>query len=569
MKKRMLATLLACVLAVGTLAGCGAKTEEPAEPSAETAETETPAVEEKSYYNETGFPICNETVTIKIGGKQGATPDWSKTKMVSAIERDMGIKLDPVPVPDDAWSTQLSLMLAEDSLPDLIVGSAWNKAACVEAGKEGYLLDISQYLDIMPNLSKMLEEHPDYAAGVMDETGAIYGLSSFRANKMVNAMYMVHVAKEDMEKYGFSMEDLTTTEGFYNVLKNIKETDPDRIPLILSFDQGSGQRTEWMFKSAFGVNSIYNYYMLDADKDGNVYLLDTSDNYKEYLKYMNKLYEEDLVNEDAFIISAEDLHAQIADKTAVFGGSWSGFATVIGAPDASYVADYEVLVGMKSDLVDETTYVLYPSASTDMLTYVSATTEYPEAICRLIDYQFSAEGMNYFQYGGKAGENYDEVTDELGVVTVNTDNYFDAEKYESMLEWRNSEISIADSFSLYSLYAGAAYVEAASDEELESVLSNMNLKYAVNAQKDLAIRNQCDKEVVSFPFLSYTAEEADERTALYTDISVYLQQMKGKFITGELDVDADWDSYVAEVEKIGIDRLLEIEQAAYDRMPKN
>ena len=45
----------------------------------------------------------------------------------------------------------------------------------------------------------------------------------------------------------------------------------------------------------------------------------------------------------------------------------------------------------------------------------------------------------------------------------------------------------------------------------------------------------------------------------------YLQQAKAQFITGELDVDQDWDTYVNTVEQMNASRLLEIEQAAYDR----
>ena len=36
-------------------------------------------------------------------------------------------------------------------------------------------------------------------------------------------------------------------------------------------------------------------------------------------------------------------------------------------------------------------------------------------------------------------------------------------------------------------------------------------------------------------------------------------------MTGDLDPQADWDAYLAELDKIGIDRYLELVQSTYDR----
>ena len=68
-----------------------------------------------------------------------------------------------------------------------------------------------------------------------------------------------------------------------------------------------------------------------------------------------------------------------------------------------------------------------------------------------------------------------------------------------------------------------------------------------------------------YPVVSYTTEEIEERGPIYKDLTTYLQQAKAQFITGELDVDQDWDTYVNTVEQMNASRLLEIEQAAYDR----
>ena len=39
--------------------------------------------------------------------------------------------------------------------------------------------------------------------------------------------------------------------------------------------------------------------------------------------------------------------------------------------------------------------------------------------------------------------------------------------------------------------------------------------------------------------------------------------MTAAFLTGSKDIDAEWDAYLAELDKIGIEELQEIYQAAY------
>ena len=41
--------------------------------------------------------------------------------------------------------------------------------------------------------------------------------------------------------------------------------------------------------------------------------------------------------------------------------------------------------------------------------------------------------------------------------------------------------------------------------------------------------------------------------------------MTAQFISGALDIDSNWDSYIAEMEKMGIERAIEITQGAYER----
>ena len=72
-------------------------------------------------------------------------------------------------------------------------------------------------------------------------------------------------------------------------------------------------------------------------------------------------------------------------------------------------------------------------------------------------------------------------------------------------------------------------------------------------------------EKLVLPVLNMTEDENDEYQALRTEIMAYHNESWVKFITGDLDVAADWDEYVATLERMGLNRMLEIAQTVYDR----
>ena len=80
------------------------------------------------------------------------------------------------PYPADAWETQLTLMMTTNDLPDIICQGNISNADANQYGQEGYLLDMSQYLDLMPNFTARMDQDPALAAYLRDENGAIYGI---------------------------------------------------------------------------------------------------------------------------------------------------------------------------------------------------------------------------------------------------------------------------------------------------------------------------------------------------------------------------------------------------------
>ena len=66
------------------------------------------------------------------------------------------------------------------------------------------------------------------------------------------------------------------------------------------------------------------------------------------------------------------------------------------------------------------------------------------------------------------------------------------------------------------------------------------------------------------PAVIWTSDEA-EAIAAITDMQTYVETMEAQFITGETDIDAEWDNYVNAVMSYGYDEIAEAYQTACRR----
>ena len=65
--------------------------------------------------------------------------------------------------------------------------------------------------------------------------------------------------------------------------------------------------------------------------------------------------------------------------------------------------------------------------------------------------------------------------------------------------------------------------------------------------------------------LIYTDEENDVMAEPDATIISYRKQAMAQFVTGALDLDKDWDAYLQELQNNGLEDVLTVMQAAFDR----
>lgn len=501
--------------------------------------------------------ISDEVITYTVAGAYNAAGngEWNDTIQFQEYESRLGIKLDAKVYDQEQWTTKLPLMIAADELPDLLLNAKIGQSDLVEWGDDGYLLDFSQYLDLMPNLQHILEEYPEYKAAITTDTGAIYGFSALNTWNAATLTTNVWLQESWLENLG--LEKPTTLDEFYNVLKAFKEQDAngngdpdDEIPMGMGVNMYEAM---YPVLWAYGIYAKEDTYHRQVDENGNVVLMDTTENYKEFLKFMNQLYTEGLINQDAFVITFAEMKQKASEGLVGINGHWAGITNA---------DEWCLATGFTTEEYNpEQVAVIGSRVGTEYKIAANADVENPEELAKFIDYLFTNEGA-LSSVNGYEGISFDYL-DVAGYGVADHSNYW--EGYDSAEAYRAQKAIAADALNVYATNTGTIYDLLANTATEDLMSEEVYSACGLNAVREVAVRTEGLNVMTVYSGVTFTDEELEERGTLYTDINTYLASMFAQFVTGEVDIDEGWDNYLAELDKMGLERLMEIEQAAYDR----
>ena len=174
--------------------------------------------------------------------------------------------------------------------------------------------------------------------------------------------------------------------------------------------------------------------------------------------------------------------------------------------------------------------------------WIPRTCKNPEAAARVIDYWVSEEGTALTRYGVE-GLSYDWVDGKIVFKEVVTND--------------PNGLGLADALEMYT---GPNLINPG----VMTRESRMN-SYTMQEQLDaLEVWDYPDNTTRVLPAISMTTEELEEFNMLITDIKTYAKEYRMKFILGSESLDK-FDEFREGLVDLGIERAIELKQAAYDR----
>lgn len=541
----------AVMLSAALLAGCGGQTVQTnnaASPSAASNDAGQAAAESANV-NPAGMPIVNEPIELTfftgLAATNGSTP-FEERLVYKEMEKLTNIHVNFQLVPFDGLTEKRNLALANGDYPDAFFTARIPAADLMRYGAQGVFVQLDGGLleNYAPNLTALMEKYPALRKALTMPDGHIYSMPSFYDPEFLPMLIGTPLwIKEDwLDQLG--MEEPQTIEEYYNYLAAVKNTDlngngvHDEIPYS---GTGTGPFID-QIKGAWGVGTRgLGHKYVDVDPDsGELRFFRLTQNYKEVLQFVNKLYTEGLIDPEIFTQDSKTLYAKGAQGLLA--------STINPNPKTQFNGEgYIGLGALKGPHGDQLyTHIKVPMVWPGAFA-ITDKNPHPEATVRWMDYFYSKEGATLF-FMGKEGESY----------TVNADGTLE---FMDHIKNNPDGLTLDQALTDYVSWMGGSYPGYV---HIDWFKGSESLPEAV-AAGEKAAPHQIEELWYNF---NYTEEETDFMSTIGADMHTYINEMEAKFINGSVPF-SEWDNYVGTVKDMGLEEYMQVYQAAYDRYNSN
>ncbi len=503
-----------------------------------------------------------EPVTLTVAVSMNEKGEYSDANYaIRWIEEQTGVKLEFVTLPSSDAETKLNLMLASDSYPDVICYGL-NKQKMVKFGKEGIFIPLNDLYDQYgDNMKSFFEDRPQYAKNAYAPDGKIYGFPVANECYHCTAYPKLWYNSEWLESLNLSVP--TTTEELKEVLLAVRDSDyngngtADEIVLTGSKDWDC-QLEWWLMNSFIPCDKT----TLSYAKDGKVVFACDKDEFKQGLAYMHDLFENGLIDPTTFSQSSDQMQQVVrSDEKKVFGYTADHFAMGIDLGNehlnavTAAMPPVEGPTGARYQLHND-----YVDQSSDYSWFITDKCENPEAAFKVGDFLMGDECSLVQQYGEK-GKNWGELDQPTASILDGVDAIYwitpgftsnENDEYNKNTWWTglmNNRAEFRASMSPRpeeaDLYKDSSY-EARLFDETSKVDDYFYPEYL---PKKVFIED---------------SEDSERFATIQTALQEYVKTSMAQFITGELDLEKDWDSYVNALQGYDVDSYIQIYQKVYD-----
>lgn len=549
MKKKVVTILLTAAFAMSTLAGCGdSGTNASADAGAGSRGNVSSAAGSQAQagdnFNETGFPIVNEPITLKVmlGIRDvDSLTDPSEMPAIQRLEEETGIHLEWEMIKAADWPTKLNLMFASGEYPDIII------TPNTEVDQEEY--GVSQQLLIplnddltsryMPNYTeRRAAEDADPCSSLTASDGNKYSIG-YMVGQYINTN--AHFFINDDWLTRLNLERPANVEELTEVLRAFKAQDAngngdasDEVPLEMGLDA-----------SFYGVRYMLPMFGVPADPDKWIYLDNdkkvqftaTQQGFRDCMEWLHTCYSEGLIDPEVISQDANTVETKLKEGNVGFFTAWRlkamGFDDGVAATCSVYVPGDEGTMDYRSIEMAK------PGA------FLSCTNEYVPESLRLLDAMMETEMMYSLYYGEK------DAADGTGW-EYNADN-----KIRTLM---NGDIDIKNFLDCNALFFGPGKF---IDSVFEWPEQRVEKTQYCQTYDEAGIMQTYSNDYLDLAPL--TSEQLKANSLKETDIENAVKENMATFIT-EGVTDDSWNKFVSMFDGMDIEGYLKVFQDAIDTM---
>ncbi|MBP3359250.1 MAG: extracellular solute-binding protein [Clostridia bacterium] len=486
--------------------------------------------------NETEKVSDNQPLTYWVNFDSAASMTMSElgeSPFAKKLTEETGIDVQFIHPPQGQAVEKFNILIASDELPDIIEYD-WTKypGGPEKAIDDGVIVDLTDKIkEYAPNLYKYLKEHEEVDKLVKTDSGKYFAFPFIRGDRSLTTSAGLVVRKDWLDE--LNIDTPQTIDDWTNMLRLFKEKKNAKAPL-------SVMPTAFTWNAFVGAYNTSRGFYVD---DGKIKYGPMQPEYKEFLKLMNSWYSEKLLDQNFGTLDSKSLDSNILNGDA--GATAGSIGSGIGRWLASATESGFDLVAVPYPTLNEgekSEFGQIQNVVTDSQAAITSSCKNIESALKLLDYGYSDEGRMLYNFGieGESYEVKDEYPTYTDYITKNPDG----------LAMSSAMARYMRSYACGPFIQDVRYMEqyAALPQQQEA----LNIWSDTNASEHL------------LPILYVKQEETNEMSKLSNSISTYENEMFLKFIMGVEPID-NFDEYVAQLKQRGIDRLIEINQSAYDR----
>jgi len=527
MKKHLhkgIALLCSAAIAAGMLVGCSSGSSSAAAPGSSSSAS-------ASVSNSESGPLFSEPVTFSMLIPSHASwpfqEDWY---VLDLIQEYTNADFKITYVDTSGFTEKANLTMASGELPDMI--SMLDGSIVQQYAPQGAFINVLEHLDEMPHFKAWYEENQQYALNYLSADGALYTFpqQGVEETNRRGWLYRADVFEE------LGLEIPTNKDEFYNVLVKLKEAYPNSYPLAFRSFAGTMNQMNMLapvWGTSFMDTEDNRFFGYDYDS-GEWSFGPTSPEFKEMLEFYNKLYKEGLLLPNFLTIDTK------------------GWQDVIANSDSFITLDYLSRIDFFNNSMRESN---------------------PEfSIAYMPPPAFNNEIGNQFAYSTKALENIavSSQTKQLDKVLSYIDWLY-SDEAEEILTWgRPDELYTETSNGVRSWKEFSTAAEMKQATGLETF--GFYLRYNFDGELSTftpecrsATEEARKYDLPQQPILAYTEEEQNVVNTIGINVQTFVHEQVSKFLLGERSFD-EWDSYVAEVEALGLADLKAVHESSYARV---
>ena len=538
-KKRIFSALLAACMTVAAAVGSSSSDAGASASGSEgsaSGETSTP-----ENFNAEGYPVVNEPIELSaFTFCESDSGDFNTMTMVQEINEKTGVHVTFEQVMGDAYTERKNLLLASGTdLLGIFFGGGVTDSDILRYGRAGVFIPLNDLIDkYAPRVKQMMEDDPSMQTLMPMEDGNIYDLPFDDQYLPENIPEMLFINKTWLETLGLEMP--TTTEEFRQVLTAFKENDPngnseaDEIPF--TYYPNATYEGDLSLSGSFGVLDTSKHIMI---KDGTALFSNTQDGYKDYIKYQAQLYAEGLLDPEVFTQDSSQYYAKNQGEVATVG-VFSAYAPELFCGIDRANNEYTLLEPLEGPNGDRL-WNKYNFGFYSGKILITSDNEYPEATMRWAD-EFYDEEMSIRVHWGEIGDGV--IKNDDGTYQLQNDlpdGYsIDSYRFLKAPAFYGPGVLLDSTYQKITL--GDDKIKKAQYYEIYDPYTTTEYLPTVRLPED-------DQEIVA---------------QYFTDIDTYVENNKAKWIVGEGDVDAEWENYKSDLDKMNVAEYVAVYQRAYD-----